>query len=116
MGMRDPGCLWHLGIQSDLTEFLSLDDLATTNSPERLNELTFEKLKEHLSHRELRILHQAQTAERYDKTDSYLTSEVISRCWLVADASELDEGVSCFAGSGKSLQINRRGQQASACC
>lgn len=44
--------------KSDLTTFVSLDDMVETNSPELIGELTGRKLDEHLAHREIRLFNQ----------------------------------------------------------
>jgi len=74
IGKRDMEERWKCEIQevvgfaaskSELTQFFSLDEMVRTNSPEMLGEFTEEKLKEHLAHDEIRILHREETDDHF---------------------------------------------------
>jgi hypothetical protein len=51
--------------KSKLTNFACLDDMVEQNSPEMIDEITEEKLRDNLAHSEIRILHNADTSDHF---------------------------------------------------
>lgn len=51
--------------KSDLVKFGSMDEMVERNSPEMIDDLSEEKLRQNLAHREIRILHNENTSDHF---------------------------------------------------